>query len=302
MPPEATPTTPCPSVMAGSCAALQARMSGSAVTKVEPLVANPGQSRPPRSVGETGDRNIGHNCAAPRTARGYLPARTVSETAQEMPGGADAAAHGPLHGRGPAGGGPRAGQRDARHGVAVPGRRAACPGAAAKVACGSFTTALATSSAARARAVEHLELRRGWPRRARRGAPRPPRARPRSRRPGGARSRRPCPMAVRLKIHWAGLSTTAVNGSSITGRSYQTCTFTIGEAPRPGSPGRASGATSAAHPRAAGRAPRRRPASALAVAPGSRPRRRPPRRRGPSGPVPPRAARNVARGRVDERA
>ena len=53
----------------------------------------------------------------------------------------------------------------------------------------------------------------------------------------------PPPMTVRLKIHCTGLSTMAVKGSSITGRSYQTCTFTIGEAPRPGSSAIAAGET-----------------------------------------------------------
>ena len=43
-------------------------------------------------------------------------------------------------------------------GVAVPGRREACPGAAANVARGSLTTALATSSASRARGYSGLDL------------------------------------------------------------------------------------------------------------------------------------------------
>ena len=81
------------------------------------------------------------------------------------------------------------------------------------------------------------------------------------------------PIAVRLKIHWAGESTTAVNGSSITGRSYQRCTFTIGDDPeagvggqgvrgRPRAPG--PGGRASTTPSAASRSP-----SLSVTAPGS---------------------------------
>ena len=65
-------------------------------------------------------------------------------------------------------------------GVAAPGRRAACPGAAAKVACGSLTTAVASSAGRAGAGQEQLEL--GAHRRRELGAraPRSPRGRRRS--------------------------------------------------------------------------------------------------------------------------
>ena len=94
---------------------------------------------------------------------GEVPAHGLSGSRRrhDVPGGADAAAHGPLHGRGPPGGGPRAGQRDARQ--RGRGARAArgLTGGRAKVAWGSLTTALSRIRAARARGSSTTSSRHG---------------------------------------------------------------------------------------------------------------------------------------------
>ena len=129
-----------------------------------------------------------------------------------------------------------------------PGRRAAWPGGGGE---------------GRLRLLDHRDALDGGAAGARGRGPRAPRGTPRRGRPCGWSTSSRAPLTdtarcwpgpgrpartVRLNTHCAGLSRTAVKGSSITGRSYQTCTLMMGDAPRPGSSGRAAGAASRTRP------------------------------------------------------